>query len=280
MRPSPAPPPDRGVIGLIAGAGQFPLIFARAAKALGYSVVAVAHKGETLAELEPLVDKITWVQLGQLGKLIKALKQGGARQAVMCGGVTKTRMFKDVMPDLKALTLFGKLRHMSDDGILRTLAEVLRDEGITILPSHELAPELVAAEGVYTKRGPDAHEQADAEVGWRVAGELGRLDIGQAVVVQGKAVLAVEAIEGTDACIARGGSLSGGKAVVVKRCKPSQDRRFDLPSVGVETVRTMIRSGCSCLVIEAGATLVFDRERMKDEAEAAGICLMAWSRED
>ncbi|MBA4358344.1 MAG: DUF1009 domain-containing protein, partial [Desulfovibrio sp.] len=137
-----------------------------------------------------------------------------------------------------------------------------------------------AEEGVYTKRGPDAGEQADAELGWKVAGEIGRLDIGQAVVVQGRAVLAVEAIEGTDACIARGGALSGGRAVVVKRCKPSQDRRFDLPSVGVETVRAMAQAGCSCLVIEAGSTLVFDRAQMKAEAEAAGICLMAWSREE
>jgi hypothetical protein len=169
---------------------------------------------------------------------------------------------------------------MSDDGILRTLAEVLRDEGITILPSHELVPELVAGQGVYTRRGPDAGEKADAEMGWQVAGALGSLDIGQSVVVQGRAVLAVEAIEGTDACIRRGGALSGGRAVVVKRCKPSQDRRFDLPSVGVGTVRSMADSGCSCLIVEAGATLVFDRAQMVAEAEAAGICLAAWSREE
>ncbi len=278
-----SPPPSQpgpGVIGLIAGHSQFPLLFARAARAQGYRVVAVAHKGETLPELEREVDQITWVQLGQLGKLIKALKQGGASQAVMCGGVTKTRMFKDVKPDLKALTLVGKLRHMSDDGILRTLAQVLADEGITILPSHELVPQLLAAPGCYTKRRPDEQEREDARVGWRVAGQLGQLDIGQAVVVAGRAVVAVEAIEGTDACIRRGGSLAAGRAVVVKRCKPTQDQRFDLPSVGAGTVLAMAESGCSCLIIEAGKTLVFDHEEMVDRAEAAGICVQAWSEEE
>jgi DUF1009 family protein len=243
-------------------------------------VVAVAHEGETLPALAAEVDEITWVHLGQLGKLIKALKKSGASQAVMCGGVTKTRMFKDVKPDLKALTLVGKLRHMADDGILRTLAQVLADEGIIILPSHELVPELLAAPGLYTKRRPDDDELASAKVGWKVAGELGRLDIGQAVVLKGRAVVAVEAIEGTDACIRRGGELAGGGAVVVKRCKPSQDRRFDLPSVGAGTIQTMAQAGCACLVIEAGSTLVFDRAEMVRRAEAAGITIAAWTEEE
>ncbi len=268
------------VIGLIAGASQFPILFARAARGQGYRVVAVAHQGETLSELEREVDEITWVQLGQLGKLIKALKKGGASQAVMCGGVTKTRMFKDVKPDLKALTLVGKLRHMADDGILRTLAQVLAEEGITILPSHELVPELLASAGNYTKRRPSADELASAKLGWRVAGELGRLDIGQAVVIKGRAVVAVEAIEGTDACISRGGGLASGEAVVVKRCKPSQDRRFDLPSVGAGTVEVMAEAGCSALVIEAGATLVFDCGEMVRRAEESGICISAWTEEE
>jgi DUF1009 family protein len=198
----------------------------------------------------------------------------------MCGGVTKTRMFKDVKPDLKALTLVGKLRHMADDGILRTLAQVLADEGITILPSHELVPELLAAPGQYTRRRFSDDELASARVGWKVAGELGRLDIGQAVVIKGRAVVAVEAIEGTDACIRRGGELASGQAVVVKRCKPSQDRRFDLPSVGAGTIETMIQAGCSALVIEAGSTLVFDRQAMVRQAEQAGICIAAWTEED
>lgn len=192
-------------IGIIAGTSQFPLLFARAAKAKGFRVVAVAHKGETFPELEQEVDELTWVQVGQLGKLIKALRQAGVQQAVMCGGVEKTRMFVDVRPDLKALSLIGRIRHLADDGILRTFCQVLEEEGISILPSHQLVPELLAPEGTYTKRGPTKDELADAEVGWSLAAELGRLDIGQCVVVKGRVVVAVEAIEGTDACILRGG---------------------------------------------------------------------------
>jgi hypothetical protein len=198
----------------------------------------------------------------------------------MCGGVSKTRMFRDVVPDLKALTLVGKLRHLADDGILRTLAQVLGEEGIAILPSHEMVPELLAAPGLYTRREPDEQERASAQLGWRVAGELGRLDIGQAVVVKGRAVVAVEAMEGTDQCIRRGGALAQGQAVVVKRCKPSQDRRFDLPSVGAGTVAVMAQAGASCLIIEAGATLVFDRAEMVEQAEQSRICVAAWTENE
>jgi len=266
-----------GIIGLIAGKGQFPMLFARAARAAGLKVVAVAIQGETLPELEPEVDAITWIKLGQLGKLIKTFQRAGVSRAAMCGGVSKPRMF-DIKPDLKAMLYIKKLMHLADDGILRSLAKVLADEGIEIMASHELVPELLAAEGGYTRRGPDQAEQADAELGWRMAGELGKLDIGQALVVKGKAVVAVEAMEGTDECIRRGGQLAGGKgAVVVKRCKPDQDLRFDLPSVGEGTVAVMQRAGASCLVIEAGRTLVFDHEGMVKRADEAGICIMAWS---
>lgn len=265
-------------VGLIAGASQFPILFARAARRAGLRVVAVAIKGETLPLLEQEVDAITWVHLGQLGKLIKAFRQAGVSRAVMCGGVTKTRMFHDIRPDFKALTIMGKLRHLADDGILRTLAKVLAEEDIEILPSHELVPELLAGPGLYTRRGPDEAELADARLGWQIADELGKLDIGQALVMKGRAVVAVEAIEGTDACIRRGGQLAGGsQAVVVKRCKPSQDLRFDLPSVGAGTVAAMAESGASCLVIEAGRTLVFDRGPMVEAADLNGICIMAWT---
>lgn len=267
----------KGSIGIIAGTSQFPLLFARAAKDKGYRVVAVAHRGETFADLEGLVDEITWIKVGQLGKLIKCLKGAGVDRAVMCGGIEKTRMFKDARPDLKAITLLGKLKHMADDGILRTLCKVLEDEGITILPSHELVPELLAPPGIYTKRGPTPEQEDDARVGWRICGELGRLDIGQCVVVRQKVVVAVEAVEGTDACIRRGGELAKEGAVVVKRCKPSQDVRFDLPSVGSATIKTMAQAGASCLAIETGRTLVFDREEMINAADRAGICVMALS---
>jgi DUF1009 family protein len=264
-------------IGLIAGAGQFPLLFARAARARGIRVAAVAIKGETPPELEQEVPSITWVRLGKLGKLLKAFHGAGVRRAVMCGGVEKTRLFTDVRPDFKALAMMKKMRHLADDGILRTLAEVLAEEGIEILPSHVLLPELLAREGVYTKRGPTRDEERDAELGWSLAYRMGRLDIGQCLVVKERVVTAVEAVEGTDACIQRGAELARGRAVVIKRCKPGQDQRFDLPSVGAGTVEAMAASGASCLVIEAGLTLVFDREEMVRAADGAGICVMAWT---
>ena len=266
---------SRKTIGIIAGTGQFPLLFARAAKAKGYRVAAVAHKGETFPELEQEVDEITWVQVGQLGKIIKALRRAGVEKAVMCGGVEKTRMFVDVRPDIKALSLLGRIRHLADDGILRTFCQVLEEEGVSILPSHEFVPELLATEGVYTRRGPSKDESADIEVGWSLAADLGRLDIGQCVVVKGRVVVAVEAIEGTDACIKRGGELAGKGAVVIKRCKPIQDQRFDLPAVGEQTMKVMAQAGAGCLVIEAGRTLVFDREKMVSLADEHGICLLA-----
>jgi len=261
-------------IGLIAGKSQFPILFARAARAQGHRVVAVAFRGETLPELEEEVDQLTWVQLGQLGRLMAGLKDHGVSQAVMAGGVTKPRMF-DLRPDLKALGLIKKIRHMADDGILRTFAEYLGEHGIEILPSHVLVPELLAEEKLYTERGPTNEEKDDIAVGWHAAGELGRLDIGQCVVVRGKAVLAVEAMEGTDACIRRGGGLAGGAdAVVIKRCKPNQDTRFDLPSVGADTITVMAEAGASCLVVEAWRTLFFDAKEAARRAEAAGICIL------
>ncbi|MCB2185067.1 MAG: UDP-2,3-diacylglucosamine diphosphatase LpxI [Deltaproteobacteria bacterium] len=263
-------------IGIIAGTSKFPLLFAQAARERGLRVVAVAHKGETFPELAELVDEITWVQLGQVGKLLKAFKKAGVSRAVMCGGVKKTRMFSDVRPDFKALALLKKIRHLADDGILRTLAAFLEEEGVQILPSHELLPELLAPAGVYTQRRPREEEEADAQVGWRVAAELGRLDVGQCVVVKGRAVVALEAIEGTDACIRRGGELAGPGAVVIKRCKPTQDLRFDLPSVGAQTIRTMAQVGCACLVVEAGKTLIFDRSELAALADQAGIAVLGW----
>lgn len=264
-------------IGLIAGKSQFPILFARAARTQGHRVVAVAFKGEALPALEREVDDITWVTLGQLGKLLKAFKSQGVSQAAMCGGVTKPRMF-DIKPDLKALGLIKKIIHMGDDDILRTFAAYLGEQGIEILPSHELVPELLAKPGLYTKRKPTEEERGDMEVGWQVAGELGKLDIGQCLVVRSRAVVAVEAMEGTDQCIRRGGELAGGReAVVIKRCKPNQDRRFDLPSVGADTVAVMAAAGASCLVVEAGRTLFFDPEQAVKLADASGICILGRS---
>lgn len=267
--------PGEDKIGLIAGFGQFPLLFARAARQRDLKVIAVAFPGETRPELEQEVDSLTWLYLGQLGKLIKTFQNAGVTKAAMCGGVNKTRIFKDIKPDLKAWTLLTKIRHLSDDGILRILANFMEEQGIAIVPSHELVPDLLAPAGQYTRRGPTAQEEEDMELGWEAAGELGRMDIGQTVVVRKRVLVAVEALEGTDACIRRAGELVGPGSVVVKRLKPIQDRRFDLPSVGLGTVETMAQAGASCLLLEAGGALAFDRQSMIAKADELKMCIVA-----
>ena len=264
-------------IGLIAGSGQFPIIFTKAAKKKGYAVYAVAYVNETSREIENYVDEVQWLYLGQLKRLIRFFKRGGVTQAVMMGAIRKTRMFTDVRPDMKAISLFAKMRHTHDDNLLSTFARALEEEGITIKASTFLVPELLAPEGCWTKRKPNRSEQADVELGWRLAKEIGRLDIGQCVVLAGGSVLAVEAIDGTDATIRRGGPLGNGNAVVVKVCKPNQDTRFDIPAIGTETIETMHAAGVRTLAVEAGKAIVFDRDEMIEMADRYDIAILARS---
>ncbi|RLB11897.1 MAG: DUF1009 domain-containing protein [Deltaproteobacteria bacterium] len=263
------------VLGIIAGGGKFPILIAREAKKRGIKVVAVAHEGETDQLLESEVDEITWIKLGQFGRLIKALKKGNVKKAVMAGTIRKRRMFEGVMPDLKGLSLMSKILFFHDDGILSAVADELSKEGIEIISSVYYLPELVAPEGCLTKRKPTRQEQEDIRFGWNMAKEIGKLDIGQCVVVKNKTVLAVEAIEGTDETILRGGRLAKKDAVVVKVCKPNQDLRFDLPSVGLNTVRVMKKVNASLLAIEAEKTLIFDKEEMISYANEHGICVIS-----
>ena len=265
-------------IGLIAGSGQFPLLFSREAKAKGYRVYAVAHTNETDAELENLVDGIEWLYLGQLGKLIRFFKKNDVHQAVMMGAIQKTRWFRDIRPDLKILSLIGMLRNSHDDGILRACAGLLEKEGIEILPSTFLLPEILAPEGCWTKRKPTRYEAQHMEFGWQMAKKIGHLDIGQCIVVGDGSVLAVEAVEGTDETIRRGGTLGkqgNGDTVVIKVCKPNQDLRFDIPAIGVQTIQTMSEVGATLLTVEAGKTVVFDREEMINLADRNGIAIVA-----
>lgn len=261
-------------IGLIAGNGTFPFAFARAAKQKGMRVVAVAHEGETLPELAQWVDSIFWIKVGQLGKLISIFQEQGVKDALMAGGIKKTRLFSGGMPDLRGAALLAKMAFKKDDSILRAVAEELESEGITIRESTLFLDNLLAPEGALTKKKPSRDEQKDIVFGWQMAKEIGRLDIGQTIVVKDQAVLAVEAIEGTDEAIRRGGRLCGKGAVVVKICKPGQDLRFDLPAVGLQTVKTMEEVKAACLAIEAGKTILFDRETVTTEAERAGICIV------
>lgn len=262
-------------IGVIAGSGQFPLIFSKKAKAKGFSVYAAAYVKEADPSLQNDVEAIEWLHLGQLRRLIKFFKKHDVRQAVMMGAIRKTRMFTDVKPDTKAIALIARMRSTHDDGILRAFADALEKEGITIHPSTFLLPELLAKEGCWTKRKPSRSEKADIETGWRIAKEIGRLDIGQCVVVGGGSVLAVEAIDGTDATIERGGKLGRGEAVVIKICKPNQDQRFDIPAIGLKTIETMHRSNVNVLAVEAGRAVVFDREEMVAFADSVGISIVA-----
>lgn len=268
----PAEPGER--IGLIAGNGRFPIIFADNVRRLGFTVSAVAHIGETEPELEQHVDRIHWVKIGQFNKLLQALKEDGVRQAVMLGGIKKTHVFTTVMPDLRALALFSRLKHWKDDGILREMAAELEREGIQVRESTFGLRGILVEEGSLTERQPSKKEWEDIRYGWDVAKEIGRLDIGQCVVVKDRVVVAVEAVEGTDEAIRRGGTLAGPGATVVKRCKPQQDLRFDLPAVGPATIRTMESVKAKALALEAGRSVLLDRDETLRHAERAGIAIV------
>ncbi len=268
-------------IGLIAGGGQFPLLFARAAHERGRAVVAAAHVNETDPDLAVEADHLCWVKLGQLGKIINHFKKHGVTEAVFAGAITKTRIFRDVLPDFKGLSLWNKIDARQDDAILRAVAQTLEQEGIRVLASTIYLEHLLFPAGILTRKKPTAGEVEDIRFGWKIAREIGRLDIGQCVVVRERTVLAVEAIEGTDAAIRRGGQLADRRgAVVVKLKKPGQDFRFDLPATGSKTIATLAEAGGRVLAVEAGQSLLFDREAMIAAADRAGIAVVGVREED
>ncbi len=260
-------------IGLIAGKGQFPLLCAQAASRHGLAVVAVAHRDETDPALAQLVAEIHWIYVGQLGKIIKILKRAGVHRAVMAGGLSRDRLFHHFRPDLKALNLIRRVGAGHDDRLLVGVAEELAKEDIQVAPSTLFLEDLLASAGPLSRRRPTKEELLDIEFGFRIAKEIGRLDIGQCVVVRRQIVVALEAIEGTDETIRRGGRLAGPGTVVVKVSKPGQDLRFDVPAVGRETVATMQEVRAAVLALEAGKTLIFDRPELVRSADAAGIAI-------
>lgn len=264
-------------VGLIAGSGQFPLLFAHAARQASVRVFAVGFDGETDPTLAKYVDEFHMLKLGQLNRLVRAFRSAGITHAAMAGAINKTRMYAKIRPDWRAVRFINKLRNRKDDSLLRALAEELESEGILIQPSTIFLPELLAPEGILTRRKPNRREQADIGFGWTLAKAIGRLDIGQCLVVKNRAVLAVEGIDGTDATIMRGGRLCREGAVIVKVSKPMQDMRFDVPSAGTGTIEVMKRVNARVLVLEAGKTLLFDRERTIDAADAAGISILVQS---
>jgi DUF1009 family protein len=267
-------PMQGGRIGLIAGNGRFPIIFADNARKLGLHVSAVAHEGETEPELERHVDRIHWIKIGQLNKLIKAFKDDGVHQAVMLGGIKKTHVFTTVRPDLRTLALATRLALWKDDDILREFAAELEREGIAICESTFGLEGILVEEGPLTSRHPSKKEWEDIRYGWDVAQEIGRLDIGQCVVIKDRVVVAVEAVEGTDGAIKRGGELAKEGAVVVKRCKPQQDLRFDLPAIGPRTIEVMGAVKAAVLAVEAGRTVMLDRDIVIQKAQESGIAVI------
>ncbi len=261
-------------IGIVSGGGQFPILCAKAAASKGLEVYAVCHRGETAPELENYITKGKWVHLGQLGKLIDFFKKNCIDTVFFAGTIKKTRLFKDVRPDLRALSLWKKMKGHLDDSILRMVASELESEGIRVVSPTIFLDHLLVPKGVLTKKKPSEEQEADILFGFDIAKRIGDLDIGQCVVVKDKVVLAVEAIEGTDETILRGGRLARGGAVVVKVCKPGQDTRFDLPSIGRTTIETMKEAKAQVLAVEAGLSLFFDKEESLALADKLGISVV------
>jgi DUF1009 family protein len=261
------------VVGIVAGGGQFPLLLARSVKQKGHRVAAVGLSGQTSEALASQVDFYREIHVGQLGKLIKLLKGAGVEEVVFAGRVKKPRSVLEARPDLRALKVWRRLRSRNDDHILRAVAEELEAEGLRVVSATEYLDFLLTPEGVLTRRRPTKEEYQDIVFGWSMAKAIGELDIGQCVVVKERVVIAVEAMEGTDATILRAGSLVK-EAVVVKVCKPRQDTRFDLPSVGKGTIKTMLEAGARVLALEAGKSLFFDREEALALADEAGLTIV------
>ncbi|HTF34091.1 MAG TPA: UDP-2,3-diacylglucosamine diphosphatase LpxI [Myxococcota bacterium] len=265
------------MLGLIAGRGRFPIDLARAARRRGGRVVAVAFHGDTEAALADEVDELHWLHLGELETLIARFRAAGARQAVMAGKVLKTSLFGDLArlkPDARAIALIAGLRTRSDDSILGAIADELAGEGITLLPQAALVPELLAGEGTLGAIEPTSAQRGDIAFGWPIAKALGALDVGQTVVVRERAVLALEAIEGTDAAVARGAALGGPGASVIKVAKPRQDPRFDVPAVGLGTLAALAEGKVAVLAVEADRTFLLDRAELLREADRHRIAVL------
>ena len=262
--------------GLIAGNGRFPFLVLEAARSQGIDMVVAAIKEETSPDIERQAQTVHWLSLGQLGKLIKTFKAEGVNKAIMAGQVKHKQIFSGILPDLKMMQVLASLATRNTDSLIGAVARVLEDEGIQLVESTLFLEPLLPRPGVLTKRPPSEDEQKDLEYGYKLARELGRLDVGQTVVVADAACIAVEAMEGTDAVIQRAASLANGRALrVVKLAKPNQDLRFDVPVIGIPTVEVLRRSGATAMAIEAGKTLMIDRDELLREADAAAITIVA-----
>jgi UDP-2,3-diacylglucosamine hydrolase len=265
-------------LGLIAGNGTFPFLVLDAARAQGYDVTIIAAKEETFPELNDAAKRhgspIHWISIGQLGTCISLLKEAGVTRAVMAGQVKHTKIFGGIVPDMTFLAVLRQLPFRNTDGLIGAVAKVLAERGIELIDSTGLLQPLLARPGVLTARPPSEDEVKDFEFGYRMADVIAGLDIGQTIAVKHQAVVAVEAMEGTDEVIGRAGHLAGPGVRIVKVAKPRQDMRFDVPVVGFATIQAMRVAGASALSIDAGRTLVLDGDAVFSAANDAGITIV------
>ena len=269
-------------LGLIAGNGRFPFLVLDAARAQGHDVTIIAAKEETFAELNEAAARqgsaIHWISLGQLGKCITLLKENGVTHAVMAGQVKHVKIFGGIVPDLTFLKVLKELGSRSTDGLIGAVARVLAEHGIELINSTALLTPLLAPAGVLTSRAPSEEEGKDFDFGYPMADAIAGLDIGQTIAVKHRAVVAVEAMEGTDEVIGRAGYLAGPGVRIVKVAKPKQDMRFDVPVIGLATIQAMRVAGASALSVDAGKTLLFDRDVLLTSANEAGITIVGRAR--
>lgn len=269
-----------GKWGLIAGNGRFPFLVLEAARSQGIEMTVIALREEASPELERFARRLHWVSLGELSRTLDLLRQEGVTRAVMAGQVKHTKIFSSIRPDWKLAKLIFSLPRKNTDSLIGAVARVLEDEGIQLVDSTSFLKPLLPEPGVLTRRAPDARESADMAYGREIARHVAGLDLGQTVVISDRACVAVEAMEGTDETIERAARLAAGKPlVVVKVAKPRQDMRFDVPVVGLQTVEVMKRCRATALAIDACRTLLFDRSRLIEAADEAGISVEAFAPE-
>jgi hypothetical protein len=262
---------------LIAGNGRFPFLVLEGARSQGIPMVVIAIKEEAFPELERVAPRLHWVSLGDLSGTIELLKKEGVSRAVMAGQVKHNKIFSSIKPDWKMAKLLMSLATKNTDSLIGAVAKVLEEEGVQLVDSTAFLKPLLPAAGVLTRRAPDAGEAADIAYGREIARQIAGLDLGQTVVIRDRACVAIEAMEGTDETVERAARLAGGqRLVVVKVSKPKQDMRFDVPVVGLPTIEVMKRANATALAIDAGRTLLMDREPMLDAANAAGIAIQAF----
>lgn len=263
-------------VGLLAGIGALPVECAKAARVQGYEVYVVALLPETDNRLKDYATDYQEISVFKVGKILSYLKKKQITQVTMIGKVTKELLYAHkAMPDFKTVQILMGLPNRKDDTVMQALVEAVETTGAKVVDQTALIRPLMPLAGTLTKREPSAEEKQDMEFGFRMAKEIGRLDVGQTVVVKNLAVMALEAIEGTDACIRRGGQLARGGAVVAKVAKPEQDNRFDVPAVGCKTIETMVEAGAKALVIEAGQTLLVEKDQVLQLADDNGITIVA-----